>query len=121
MAQQTLDLVNHKKINPSICTKTVDGHFKRFQKLLVQPVLLKKNAKSNVLGDPGGGRLPDVTGARRAISAYRGWSKPCTAPITDPPITSKNHPQISSTQPPVVSDEEKSRNGDTLGPVELIG
>ena len=120
MAQQTLDLVNHKKINPSICTKTVDGHFKRFQKLLVEPVLLKKNAKSMVLGDPGG-RLTDVTGARRAISAYRGWSKPCTAPITDPPITSKNHPQISSTQPPVVSDEEKSRNGDTLGPVELIG
>ena len=71
MAQQTLDLVNHKKINPSICTKTVDGHFKRFQKLLVQPVLLKKNAKSNVLGDPGGGEAPRCD---RGTEGYLGLS-----------------------------------------------
>ena len=78
------------------------------------------NAKSNVLGDPGG-RLTDVTGhggLSRLIGAGQSRAR---APITDPPITSKNHPQISSTQPPVVNDEEKSRNGDTLGPVELIG
>ena len=57
-------------------------------------------------------------GLSRLIGAGQSRAR---APITDPPITSKNHPQISSTQPPVVNDEEKSRNGDTLGPVELIG
>ena len=56
-------------------------------------------------------------GLSRLIGAGQSRAR---APITDPPITSKNHPQISSTQPPVVNDEEKSRNGDTLGPVELI-